>query len=246
MPVVAFVVLTADAEQGRRAARALRESFGRARIRVGVVLLADGARWWDATSGDPRPGGGTAYDVGAHPFRAQAVVDGAVTHRSRADLAAGLAPDAAGVARVERAVRHRRAGTGGGQEPWGAERVAACCTRRADAATRFTDEELAAVALAVRDPVVLAAVCAPLRREGAAAHVELWSDALRRSPGELAGPVGALLGLAAWLEGNGALAWCAVDRALAAEPGCVLAHLVGELLEDAVPPSTWSPRAAAG
>ena len=48
-----------------------------------------------------------------------------------------------------------------------------------------------------------------------------------------------LLGLLAWLAGNGALAWCAVDRAVALEPGHSLARLVGDLLTAAVPPTDW-------
>ncbi len=37
----------------------------------------------------------------------------------------------------------------------------------------------------------------------------------------------AILGLVAWLTGHGALAWCAVDRAVALDPGHSLAGLVG-------------------
>jgi hypothetical protein len=46
-------------------------------------------------------------------------------------------------------------------------------------------------------------------------------------------------GLAAWLSGNGALAWCAVDRSVESDPDNSLAELVGELLSRAVPPSSW-------
>ena len=50
-----------------------------------------------------------------------------------------------------------------------------------------------------------------------------------------------LLAFAAWLSGDGALAWCAVERCLAADPDHTLAHLVARALEQAVPPSEWSP-----
>ena len=46
---------------------------------------------------------------------------------------------------------------------------------------------------------------------------------------------------AAWLAGNGALAWCAVDRAQEAEPGYGLAGLLTQALAGAVPPSAWRP-----
>ena len=51
----------------------------------------------------------------------------------------------------------------------------------------------------------------------------------------------ALLGFAAWLSGNGALAWCAVECAQEAEPGYTLAGLLSEALAGAVPPSAWRP-----
>ena len=38
------------------------------------------------------------------------------------------------------------------------------------------------------------------------------------------------------MHGDGAFAWCAVDRALAADPRHGLAHLVADMLTSAVPP----------
>jgi hypothetical protein len=78
-----------------------------------------------------------------------------------------------------------------------------------------------------------------MTRRDAAAHVALWTDAVQRSPEDLVGAPAAVLGLAAWLAGNGALAWCAVDRCAEREPDNSLAVLVGELLSGAVPPSSW-------
>ena len=78
-----------------------------------------------------------------------------------------------------------------------------------------------------------------LRRDDAKHHVELWTDLLRRAPDDLAGSAAAVLGMAAWVAGHGALAWCAVDRAEAADPDNSLARLVADLLAAAVPPSAW-------
>jgi hypothetical protein len=50
-----------------------------------------------------------------------------------------------------------------------------------------------------------------------------------------------MLAFAAWLDGDGALAWCAVDRAREADPDHELCALVAETLENAVPPTTWTP-----
>ena len=55
-------------------------------------------------------------------------------------------------------------------------------------------------------------------------------------------PPASLLAFAAWLSGDGALAWCAIDLARQADPDYSLANLLAEALEGAVPPSAWSPR----
>ena len=57
----------------------------------------------------------------------------------------------------------------------------------------------------------------------------------RRPPTRWPAPA-ALLAFAAWQAGDGALAWCAVDRCLEADPDYSLAGLVAELLTAAVPP----------
>ncbi len=49
----------------------------------------------------------------------------------------------------------------------------------------------------------------------------------------------AVLAFAAWLLGDGALAWCAVDRCRDAEPSHSLAGLVAQLLESATSPDHW-------
>ena len=63
---------------------------------------------------------------------------------------------------------------------------------------------------------------------------------MRRAPVHLRAAPAALLGFAAWLSGDGALAWCAVERAQEAEPGYGLAGLL-HALAGAVPPSAWEP-----
>jgi hypothetical protein len=79
-----------------------------------------------------------------------------------------------------------------------------------------------------------------LARGDARRAVELWSDAVRRLPDTyVAGPA-AVLAFAAWLLGDGALAWCAVDRCRDAEPTHSLAGLVAQLLESATSPDEWT------
>jgi hypothetical protein len=54
--------------------------------------------------------------------------------------------------------------------------------------------------------------------------------------------VASVLGFHAWLAGDGALGWCALERAAEGEPPCSLADVVAEALEQALPPSLWERR----
>ena len=54
----------------------------------------------------------------------------------------------------------------------------------------------------------------------------------------VAGPA-AVLAFASWLVGDGALAWCAVDRCREVDPTHSLASLVAQLLDSATSPDLW-------
>ena len=78
-----------------------------------------------------------------------------------------------------------------------------------------------------------------LTRPTAADHVDFWSDVVRRSPEALVPGPAAVLAFTAWLAGQGALAWCAVDRARAVDPQHSLAELVADMLISATAPDQW-------
>ena len=82
---------------------------------------------------------------------------------------------------------------------------------------------------------------AEMSRADADRHVDLWRDLLRRCPRDLVPAAASLLAFAAWLDGHGALAWCALDRCLDVDPEYSMAACIGPLLEAAVPPSVWTP-----
>ena len=70
-------------------------------------------------------------------------------------------------------------------------------------------------------------------------HVELWRDLVRRAPATCAAPGRRLLAFAAWQAGDGALAWCAIDRCRAVDPDYRWPHCVAQALTGAVPPAVW-------
>ena len=91
---VVLVFYSEDAGRATRAWRGLRGGCREAGIEVLEALRADGRRWYPLVGGDRTIREiGVSYDVSAHPFAAQAVVDGRVTHASRDELAALLDTD---------------------------------------------------------------------------------------------------------------------------------------------------------
>jgi hypothetical protein len=231
---VVFVLYTDDAGLADAVVEALLEEFERAGIRVLDALRADGQRWFPLVGGGRGvPPEGAPYDLSAHPFLAQAVLTGQVTHASRADLAALLRPDPAvvrAVASVE--VRPRSVAD---DETWVAEVVAA----HVAAGTLPDPGDTARLLHAVTDVRVRDVPWLMMTRADSRRHVELWTGVLRQAPEPLVPAAAALLGFAAWLSGHGALAWCALERAAEVEPEHRMAAHVAALLTHAVPPSAW-------
>jgi hypothetical protein len=227
---VVFVVYADEGEAARVVVKRLRRAFGRADIDVVEVLRAHAGRWFAPCRPGAAPGG-VPYDVGDHRFRAQAVVEGIVVHRSRVELEELLHPRPDAVDEVSRAVRRA--------VPSPAGEIGDLVDLRLDAG-RFSTPELARVLLGIQEQPGRDAALTAMSRDAATQHVRLWTDAVQRAPDELVGAAAAVLALAAWLSGHGALAWCAVDRSRAADPDLTLAGLVADLLTRAVPPSAWA------
>ena len=253
---VAAVAYTDDHELASRVVAELARRLGRARIRM--ALRADGRRWYPlAGSVVGSPAGGTPYNLSAHPFTAQAVYDGEVVLGSRDELADSLVgtdvDDLEAVARATEQAQRRTAGAQrqplGPPSPeafrahlvaegsWVRERV---CRFLADRVP-LTADEAGRMLAALQSIDVRDVAWSEMSRATALRHVELWRDLSRRASLDVLAPAAALLGFAAWLAGDGALAWCAVDRCRLADPGYRLAELLAAALVNAVPPTTWQP-----
>ncbi|HYF73888.1 MAG TPA: DUF4192 domain-containing protein [Nocardioides sp.] len=236
---VLFVVYSEDAALARDAAWALYGAFERADVAMIDVLHADGRRW--ASGLGERPGApacGVPYDVSGHPFLAQAVLAGRVVHASRDDLRDTLAADPVGTGRVVAALAGRTGDPPGPHPPdavWAAELV----ERHVADGSSPDDDDVARLLRGLLETPVRDAACASLRRPTAARHVAFWTDVVRRTPVPLLAAPAALLALAAWQAGHGALAWCALDRCAEADEDYRLAALVAQALEHAVAPEAW-------
>jgi hypothetical protein len=239
------VVYTDDECLGEAAGEALVGTLERAGVPTLLTMRADGSRWFRLGSGEP-DAEGCPYDLQGHELSSRAVLDGKVTYRDRAELVDSLAPvDPETVDEVEGAHDELDGLPATGQELlleslWLMEQV------RLHVAERRPSDHLGPVttarflrAVANRD--VRDLVWCDITPENVEGHVTLWREVVRRSPEALVAPVAGLLAFAAWLSGDGALAWCAVDRCLCADPDHVLGRLVGDALNSAMPPSSWRP-----
>ncbi len=199
----------------------------------------------------PRTGpSGTAYELETHPFTAQRVFEGHVVHHDRAELADSLVgtdeEDAIAVALA--ATRFADLVATSGESRSSARRLPG--RRGADGSSdasgpRLTDGSPLDAADAGRVLVLASLVptrdvaWAEIDRETSGRHVDLWRELVRRGPRDLLPGAAALLAFAAWQHGDGALAWCAIDRCLEVDPDYSMAHCVAEVLTRAVPPTVW-------
>ncbi|MGN6575760.1 MAG: DUF4192 domain-containing protein [Nocardioides sp.] len=256
---VALVLYTDDAAIARLVLETFDRRLAAHGVAIVVALRADGRHWFLLADdrGRGRPDLGVPYDLSTHPLTVEAVVEGRVVHASREalrDSLVGSDPDE--IERVAAAVEVAIVRLQGVAEPpggsgrpgparehlvnegrWVQHRVRRFLAEGVRLDTHDVGRLLVAmISIDVRD-----VAWSEMRRDNASAHVDLWRDVVRRSPLEALAPAAALLAFAAWLTGDGALAWCAVDRCQEAEPGYGLAGLVSQALAGAVPPTAWSP-----
>ena len=85
---------------------------------------------------------------------------------------------------------------------------------------------------------------AMISRERAADHVRLWSQGGARTPAPDAAPALCLLGMAAWVQGDGALMNCCADRVAVLDPDYSMAAPLRDISARALPPSLWDDLAA--
>ncbi len=228
---VLLVAYSHDERLSRRALRGLVRRFTRSGVSVADALRSDGRRWYPLDH--DRPGlttAGVPYDVGAHPFVVAAVVEGRVVHGSRGDLVESLRPDPVAAAEVEEV---------GSWQPGSASWVLAQVDQYVADGTTPTAHDAARLLHSIAVTEVREAVWTSGVRSTAPVAVRFWTDLVRRAPDGLVAHAAAVLAFHCWLSGDGALAWCAVDRCLAADPEHSLAGLVSDLLSAAFPPHEW-------
>lgn len=232
---VALVFHAVDAEPAGSCARLICNAFADADIEVAQALRADGQRWFALDPDNGRQAVGVAYDISAHPFIAQAVLRGEVVFTSRQAMAESLDPDPARVKAVSRLLPGVPPHPPDSEPAWVSRLMAGCLAEDRPP----SDAEVARLLAALPQPAVRDTVWQVLNLTQAAAQVRFLSHVLVASPPQLRSRPAALVAFAAWLAGNGALAWCALDRIDPGTEDHVIANMTRQLLEHAIPPSAW-------
>lgn len=227
---VAFVLYDSGPPLGSEVARRLAQRTRECGLRLVGCMSVDSGRWFDPLGLHDAPAEGVEFSIAGHEFRARSIADGHVTLGSRGELAATVAAVPDEVAETAAALPEAVPLRPGELGP---------VMRAGVRGRRLAPDRLASLLLALPVPSLRDAAWSGLRREDARAHITFWSDVVRRSPAEHVSHPAAVLAFAAWLCGDGALAWCALDRCFTQEPDHSLGLLVARMLENAIAPSVW-------
>ena len=204
-------------------ADAVRDAAQRAGIDLHDVLRVKDGRYWSYRCGDEAccPAAGVPFDPTAHPVAADMAAAGKQVLAGRAAVAARVAP-IGGIAAESMYQATRRAGQHAARllakvrrsSRIGAVRHMIAAEGLATAGGmiaryrggRFTsDYEIARITVALRDLRVRDDAWARMDPSHTDAHLRLWIDVVRRAqPGHVAAPA-ALLALAVWQSGHGAM-----------------------------------------
>lgn len=229
-------------------------TLGNRGIDLQEALRAEGGRYWSLLCDDPVccPPEGRPYDPGSHPAAAAMTAAGLAAHPDREALVRTIQRPAGTSGTISRATEQARlrlarivdAGEAAGERDpkLRATRIGRKEVQRAIRLYRSGGRirsvgQLAWLAVLLGDIRVRDDAWARMDPAHRDDHCRLWTDVLRGAATDNAPAPASLLAFTAWQAGNGALAAVAVDRALAADPGYSMAHLLSSAIQAALPPA---------
>ncbi|GAB3996422.1 DUF4192 domain-containing protein [Nocardioides marmoraquaticus] len=233
-PMLALVCLTEDREAATKAAEAVADALW-PRVSVPVKVWATDRDWTNLDTGEQ----GVRTTEASSRLAAEAVAAGRqLPAAAREDLARtltgedrdalrGALPGALAALETSGLDQERR---------WAENRI----NRFLDDGIALPEADAARLLVGVQALPVRDAALAMMTQEDHHAHRALWTDLTRRAPDEVRAPAATMLAFSAWLGGDGAGAWTALDQIPAEQSDYRLAGLMSSVLESAVPPSQWT------
>lgn len=228
---VAIVCITRDYQTAELIGHDFATRLASIGIETPVKLTADDTHWYDLDSGES---GVQSKDARDRLATTTVLAGRAQPVSNRDALATSLVGDREPVAQLLPEARESAQSTPRGEVPWAPGRLQQF---HADG-VRLTDRDAARLLLAVESIPIRDALWNDISRDNSTSHVALWTDLTSRAPDEVRAAPASLLGFAAWQNGNGALAWCALDQVPQDSP-YALADLVAAALQSGMHPREW-------
>ncbi len=236
---VLVIVYSADRSFGRAFLDQMVERL--VDVPLSAALFVDGDRWFSTLcSASCCPDEGRPYEVQTHRLAAEAVYAGLAVRSDRAELQSlvtGPAPGAAErLARLAAAVEPDLECLTGQQA---ARLVGSTVDAVVLEGAQLDEAARLRLALLVTDLPLRDLAWASITRDNARAQLQLWADVVAVAPAPLASAPLCLLGLAAWVSGDGALQNCCAARIEREDPDYSLGGLLAEISARALPPTVW-------
>jgi Domain of unknown function (DUF4192) len=206
------------------------------------VLYVGHGRWWSLTCGEECcPLSGTPYDLTAHPMTAAAVFAGLGVRANRRELEASVSgPPEAEQPRLLELAEDLLAELEPFDSHVAAGQLLVSIIDSAMADPSGLDERSCLLlSLLVNNIYVRDMAWARISNRNAEEHIRLWGSVVSRVPLELSAAPLCLLGMAAWVAGDGGLVNCCWERVSQVHPHYSMGKLLGDIGERGIPPSLW-------
>jgi hypothetical protein len=205
------------------------------------VLYVGHGRWWSRTCGEECcPLSGTPFDPSSHPMSAAAVFAGLGARADRRELEASVSgPSPAELPRTEALADALRAELDQLDDPSAPIRLLANIVDAGSKGGALDERNCMLLGLLVTEIGLRDLAWALISPGNADDHLRLWGSVVAHVPPILAAAPLCLLGMAAWLSGDGALLNCCCERLAQVAPEYSMGRLLAEVSERAFPPSLW-------
>ena len=206
------------------------------------VLYVGHGRWWSLTCGEECcPLSGTPYDLTSHPLTAAAVFAGLGVRANRRELEASVSgPPDAEQSRLLELAEDLLAELGPFDDHVAAGELLVSILDSAIADLSALDERnCLLLSLLVNNIHARDVAWARISPSDAEEHIRLWGSVVSRVPSELSAAPLCLLGMAAWIAGQGGLVNCCRERVSQVNPHYSMGKLLGDIGERGIPPSLW-------
>lgn len=236
---LALVAYSAASLPANRLLRSLMDRLGTHKLTD--VLYVGHGRWWSLACDDECcPLAGTPFDPSSHPMSAAAVFAGLSARADRRQLEESVSgPSPAELPRVQALADALLTELDQLDDPSAPIRLLASIVEAGSEGGGLDERSCLLLGHLVTEIGLRDLAWALISPTNAEDHVRLWGGVVAQVPPTLAAAPLCLLGMAAWLNGDGALQNCCCERLAQVAPEYSMGRLLAEVSDRALPPSLW-------